>query len=126
MIVVVTVIALLAALAISAYNKIVNDAKIAKSKALMSTLATAKAMWIANPRTAVADVDTFNGGPDANFAMVAPYIRVNGAQPTDEGDLLTKSGMPSAGVAIKLGTVDDSSFGGQNQDQAPPVTGYGL
>jgi hypothetical protein len=57
--------------------------------------------------------------------MIAPYIRVNGVQPTDEADLLAKSGMPSS-VKVTLGTVDDSSFQGSNPDQAPKVTGYGL
>ena len=67
----------------------------------------------------------FNGGPDGNFSMIAPHIRVNGVQPTVEADLLTKSGMPST-VKVTLGTVDDSSFQGSNPDQAPAVTGYGL
>jgi hypothetical protein len=57
--------------------------------------------------------------------MIAPYIRVNGVQPTVEADFLAKSGMPST-VEVTLGTVDDSSFGGINPDQAPTVTGYGL
>jgi hypothetical protein len=57
--------------------------------------------------------------------MIAPYIRVNGVQPTDEADLLAKSGMPSS-VKVTLGTVDNRSFQGSNPDQAPTVTGYGL
>ena len=88
-------------------------------------LATAKASFVANPKTTAALISTFNDSPDANFAMIAPYIRVNGAQPTAEADLLAKSGMPST-VKVTLGTVDDSSFEGSNPDQAPTVTGYGL
>ena len=125
LIVVVTVIGFLAAIAVGAYNKVVNDAKVTKSLALVNTLQTAKASFVADPKTTPAMISSFNADPDGNFAMIAPYIRVNGVQPTVEADLLTKSGMPST-VNVTLGTVDDSSFGGSNPDQAPTVTGYGL
>jgi len=125
LIVVVTVIGLLAAIAVGAYNKVVNEAKVTKSLALVNTLATAKALFVADPKTTPALISTFNGGPDSNFAVIAPYIRVKGAQPTDEADLLAKSGMPSS-VKVTIGTVDDSSFQGSKPDQAPTVTGYGL
>ena len=125
LIVVVTVIGLLAALAVGAYNKVVNDAKVAKSLALVNTLSTAKALFVADAKTTPAQISAYNSAPDSNFTMIAPYIRVNGAQLNDEEDLLTSSGFPS-GVQITLGTVDDSSFGGTNKDQKPTVTGYGL
>ena len=51
LIVVVTVIGLLAAIAVSAYNKVVNDAKVTKSLAFVNTLATAKALFVADPKT---------------------------------------------------------------------------
>ena len=95
LIVVVTVIGLLVAIAVGAYNKVVNDAKVTKSLALVNTLQTAKALFVADPNTTPALISTFNGGPDGNFAMIAPYIRVNGVQPKDEADLLAKSGMHS-------------------------------
>jgi len=122
LIVVVTVIGLLAAAAVGAYNKVVNDAKVTKSLALVNTLATAKALFVADPKTTPVLISIFNGGPDSNFAMIAPYIRVNGVQPTDEADLLAKSGMPSS-VTVKLRTVDDRSFQSStpNPDQAPTV-----
>ena len=125
LIVVVTVISLLTAMAVGAYHKVVNDAKVTKSLALINTLATAKAAFVADPKTTAAQISAFNGDPDANFAMIAPYIRVNGVHPTVEADLLAKSGMPSR-VKVTLGTVDDSSFHGSNPDQAPTVSGYGL
>ena len=125
LIVVVTVIGLLAATAVGAYNKVVNDAKVTKSLAFVNTLATAKALFVADPKTTPVLISTFNSGPNGNFAMIAPYIRVKGVQPTDETDMLAESGMPSI-VKVTLGTVDDSSFGGSNPDQAPTVTGYGL
>jgi len=125
LVVVVTVIGLLAAIAVGAYNKVVNDAKVTKSLALVNTLATAKALFIGDPKTTPALISTFNTAPDSNFAMIAPYIRVNGVQPTDEADLLAKSGMPSS-VTVTIGHVDDSSFGGGHTDEAPTVTGYGL
>ena len=125
LIVVVTVIGLLAAIAVGAYNKVVNDAKVTKSLALVNTLQTAKALFVADPKTTPALISTFNSGPDGNFAMIAPYVRVNGVQPTVEADLLAKSGMPST-VKVTLGTVDDSSVQGSNPDRAPTVTGYGL
>jgi prepilin-type N-terminal cleavage/methylation domain-containing protein len=125
LIVVVTVIGLLVAIAVGAYNgaynKVVNDAKVTKSLALVNTLQTAKALFVADPKTAPALISTFNSGPDGNIGMIAPYTRVNGVRPTGEADLLAKSGMP-----LTLGTVDDSSFGGSNPDQAPTVSGYGL
>ena len=125
--VVVTVIGLLAVIAVGAYNKVVNDAKIAKSQALINTLSTAKSLFVADPNTTPTMINTFNGAPDTNFNLIAPYIRVNGAQPTDEPTLLTMSGMPGPGiVTITLGTVDDSSFSGGHIDQAPTVKGYGL
>ena len=125
LIVVVTVIGLLAATAVGAYNKVVNDAKVTKGLAFVNTLATAKALFVADPKTTPVLISTFNSGPNGNFAMIAPYIRVNGVQPKDEADLLAKSAMPSS-VKVTLGTVDDSSFQGSNSDQAPTVTGYEL
>ena len=125
LIVVVTVIGLLATIAVGAYNKVVNEAKVTKSLALVNTLATAKVSFVADPKTTAVLISRFNGSPDGNFAMIAPYTRVNGVQATVEADLLAKSGMPST-VNVTLGTVDDSSFGGSNPDQAPTVTGYGL
>jgi prepilin-type N-terminal cleavage/methylation domain-containing protein len=124
LIVVVTVIGLLATIAAGAYNKVVNEAKVTKSLALVNTLATAKASFVGDPKTTHALISTFNDGPDGNFAMIAPYISVNGVHPTAEADLLAKSGMPST-VKVTLGTVDDGSFQGGNPDQAPTVTGYG-
>ena len=126
LIVVVTVIGLLAAIAVGAYNKVVNDAKAAKSLALVNTLSSAKSLFVSDLSTTPAMIATFNGAPDNNFALIAPYIRVNGAQPTSEANLLQLSGFPSSGVVIILGTVDDSSFQGGHTDQAPTVTGYGL
>ena len=125
LVVVITVIGLLAVIAVGAYNKVVNDAKIAKSAALINTLATAKSLFVADPKTTPAMITQYNGAPDTNFALIAPYIRINGTQPTDEAALLSLSGMP-ASVQITLGTIDDSSFGGAHTDTAPTVTGYGL
>jgi prepilin-type N-terminal cleavage/methylation domain-containing protein len=121
LVVVVTVIGLLAALAVGAYNKVVNDAKTTKALALVNTLSTAKSMFVGDPRTTSGDITAFNTSQD--FTKIAPYIRVNGQQPTDEPNLLALSGMPST-VQITLGTVDDSSLGGKNTDVAPTVTGY--
>ena len=126
LIVVVTVIGLLAAIAVGACNKVVNDAKKTKSLALVSTLSTGKSLFVGDPRTTPAMISTFNGGPDANFAMISPYIRVNGAQPASEANLLQLSGLPSSGISITLGTVDDTSFGGSNTDEVPTVMGYGM
>jgi prepilin-type N-terminal cleavage/methylation domain-containing protein len=129
LIVVITVIGLLAAIAVGAYNKVVNDAKVAKSTALISTLATAKSLFVADPKTTPQMIQNFNGGPDTNFNLIAPYLRVNGYTPQSEQDLLNVSGFPqntTPPVAITLGTVDDSSFGGTTKDVAPTVTGYGL
>ena len=123
MIVVVTVVGFLAAVALGAHAKVANDAKIIKYRALISTLTIAKSAWLADPATTARDVQTFNAGPEANFAMIAPYIRVNGAQPSNEQHLLSLSALPNS-VRIRLGTVDDSSFGGQNSDQAPTVSGH--
>src|SRR5208283_4021577 len=60
LIVVVTVIGLLAAIAVGAYNKVVNDAKVTKSLAFVNTLATAKALFVADPKTTSALISTFN------------------------------------------------------------------
>ena len=126
LIVVITVIGLLAAIALGAYNKVINNAKVAKSLALVNTLSTGKSLFVGDPRTTPAMIGIFNGGPDGNFAMIAPYIRVNGAQPASEADLLKLSGFPSSGISITLGTVDDTSFGGSNTDEVPTVNGYGF
>jgi prepilin-type N-terminal cleavage/methylation domain-containing protein len=126
LLVVVTVIGLLATMAVGAYHKVVNDSKVAKSRALVNTLSTGKSLFVGDPQTTAAMIATFNGGPDRNFAMIAPYIRVNGSQPASEADLLKLSGLPSSGVNITLGTIDDSSFGGSNTDRAATVNGYGL
>jgi prepilin-type N-terminal cleavage/methylation domain-containing protein len=88
MIVVVTIIGLLAAVAVGAHTKVANDVKVTRYKALISTLTAAKSAWLANPATTAGDVQTFNADPEANFAMITPYIRVNGVQPMDEQNLL--------------------------------------
>jgi prepilin-type N-terminal cleavage/methylation domain-containing protein len=134
LIVVVTVIGLLAALAVGAYNKVVNDAKKAKQLALVNTLSTAKALFVADPATTKAEINSFNtnnGVPETQFALIANYVRINGAIPTSISSaptttsLLGLSGFPTDGsVAVALGTVDDSSFGGATLDTAPTVTGY--
>jgi Tfp pilus assembly protein PilE len=117
----VTIIGLLAALAVGAYNKVVNDAKTTKKTALINTLATAKALFVADPRTASADIAKFNtADPNTAFGLIAPYIRINGEQPADQADLLGKSAMPPT-VSITLGTVDD---GLGTKDTAPQVNGY--
>ena len=55
LVVVVTVIGLLAAMAVGAYNKVVNDAKTTKSLALVNTLSTAKSLFVGDPRTTAAN-----------------------------------------------------------------------
>ena len=129
LIVVVTVIGILAALAVGAYNKVVNDAKTAKALALVNTLSTAKSLFVADPQTALGDINNFNTTTgDAQFGLIAKYIRINGAIPvgvtTAGTGLLALSGLPTSGVTVTLGTVDDSSFGGKTQDSPPTVTGY--
>jgi prepilin-type N-terminal cleavage/methylation domain-containing protein len=121
LIVVVAIISMLSALAAGAYNKVVNDAKQANASSLVSTLATAKAAFVADPSTSPTEIQQFNSAPDANFALIAPYIRVNGVQPASEDDLRKLDGLP-ASTSIALGTVDDSGLGGSNADQAPAVT----
>ena len=55
LIVVVTVIGLLAVMAVGAYNKVVNDAKTTKSLALVNTLSTAKSLFVGDPSNDVAN-----------------------------------------------------------------------
>ncbi|HYY31255.1 MAG TPA: type II secretion system protein [Chthoniobacterales bacterium] len=125
LIIVVTLIILLTALAIAAYNKLVNDARVAKSASLVATLATAKSMFVADSKTTSAQIAAFNADPEGNFAMIAPYIRINGAAPRDMNDLLSLSGIPSSGVTVTIGAVDDGTSSGGSTGQAPTVTGYG-
>jgi prepilin-type N-terminal cleavage/methylation domain-containing protein len=123
LIVVVTVIGLLAAIAVGAYNSVVNQAKTTKSLALVNTLATAKSLFVADPATTEALIQNFNGSTgDTQFALIAKYIRVNGAIPTNTANLLQLSGFPPGVVTITLGTVDDSA--NNVTDSAPTVTGY--
>ena len=56
LIVVITVIGFLAAIAVGAYNKVVNDAKTTKSLALVNTLSTAKSLFVADPATTEANI----------------------------------------------------------------------
>jgi type II secretory pathway pseudopilin PulG len=126
LIVVVTLIILLAALAVTAYNKLVNDARVAKSANLVTTLATAKSMFVADKNTTPAEIAAFNAAPESNFATIAPYIRINGATPKDMNDLLSLCGIPSnSGITVTIGTVDDGSSGGGTTGTTPTVTGYG-
>jgi len=125
LIVVITVIGFLAAIAVGAYNKVVNDAKAAKSLALVNTLSTAKSLFVADPTTNEANIAAFNaatGTMETQFGMIAKYIRVNGAVPTDSANLLAISGFPPGIVTITLGTVDDATTG--VTDTPPTVTGY--
>jgi prepilin-type N-terminal cleavage/methylation domain-containing protein len=120
LIVVVTVISMLSSFALLAYNKVTNDTRLANANALASTLATAKTAFVADPSTSQAAIQQFNSAPDANFASIAPYLRVNGVQPASQEDLKRLEGFPSS-TSITLGTVDDSGFGSSNADQAPAV-----
>jgi prepilin-type N-terminal cleavage/methylation domain-containing protein len=124
LIVVITVIGFLAAIAVGAYNKVVNDAKTTKSLALVNTLSTAKSLFVADPATTEANIVTFNGGAASadEFNLIAKYIRVNGAIPTDVANLLQLSGFPPTGVTITLGSVDDTASG--TADSPPTVVGY--
>jgi prepilin-type N-terminal cleavage/methylation domain-containing protein len=124
LIVVITVIGFLAAIAVGAYNKVVNDAKATKSLALVNTLSTAKSLFVADPATTETDIQNFNTTTgDAQFALIAPYIRVNGAIPTNEANLLQISGFPANVTITTLGTVDDKGPP-VVVDSAPQVTGY--
>jgi Tfp pilus assembly protein PilE len=125
LIVVVTVVILLAAIAVTVYNKLVNDARVAKSAGLVTTLATAKSVFVADRNTTPAQIVAFNAAPESNFAIIAPYIRINGATPKDMNDLLSLCGIPSNGVTVTTGTVDDGSSGGGTIGTAPTVIGYG-
>ena len=133
LIVVVTVIGFLAAIAVGAYNKVVNDSKATKSTALVNTLSTAKSLFVADPATTEANIQAFNAGGgnagslDAQFPLISKYIRVNGAVPATAADLLTLSGFPkdangNSVVTITLGTVDDTA--NNVTDSAPTVNGY--
>jgi prepilin-type N-terminal cleavage/methylation domain-containing protein len=124
LIVVVTVIGLLAALAVGAYNTVVYQAKQAKSQALVNTLSTAKSLFVADPARVEADITAYNAGAvDAQFTAIAPYIRINGNIPGTIADLLSFSGMPST-VVIVLGTVDDPGATPVVHDSPPAVNGY--
>ena len=103
LIVVVTVIGLLAAIAVGAYNKVVNDAKAAKSLALVNTLSSAKSLFVSDLSTTSAMIATFNGAPDNNFALIAPYIRVNGAQPRVRSICCSYLGSPRLALSLYLG-----------------------
>jgi prepilin-type N-terminal cleavage/methylation domain-containing protein len=127
LIVVITVIGFLAAIAVGAYNKVVNDAKTTKSLALVNTLSTAKSLFVADPTTTEALIQNFNGAAgnlETQFGLIAKYIRVNGAVPTDSANLLQLSGFPAGVVTITLGTVDDATVQPPVVDTAPTVTGY--
>ena len=127
LIVVITVIGFLAAIAVGAYNKVVNDAKTTKSLALVNTLSTAKSLFVADPATTEPMIQGFNGATgDTQFNFIAKYIRINGAIPTDEASLQQLSGLPPApGVTFTLGTVDDANApGGPITDTPPVVNGY--
>jgi prepilin-type N-terminal cleavage/methylation domain-containing protein len=121
LIVVMTIISILSSLAAGAYNKVVNDAKLVNANALVSTLVSAKTAFVTDPSTSPTEIQQFNSDPDASFASIAPYIRVNGVQPASEDDLRKLDGLP-ASTSIALGTVDDSRLGGSNVDQTPAVT----
>jgi len=121
LIVVITVIGFLAAIAVGAYNKVVNDAKSTKSLALKNTLSTAKSLFVADPATTEANIQAFNAA-NGDFALISKYIRVNGATPTDIADLLLLSGFPPTGVTVTLGTVEDTA--NNTQDSPPEVKGY--
>jgi prepilin-type N-terminal cleavage/methylation domain-containing protein len=124
LIVVVTVIGFLAAIAVGAYNKVVNDAKATKSLALVNTLSTAKSLFVADPATNETLIQNFNTTTgDTQFALIAPYIRVNGAIPTSEANLLLISGFPAGVNITTLGTVDDKGPP-VVVDSPPQVTGY--
>jgi prepilin-type N-terminal cleavage/methylation domain-containing protein len=120
LIVVVTVISMLTSFALVAYNKLTNATRLVMANALVSTLANAKTAFVADPSTSPAAIQQFNSAPDASFASIAPYLRVNGVQPASQEDLKKLEGFPSS-TSIALGTIDDSGFGGSNADQAPAV-----
>ena len=122
LVVVVTVIGLLAVMAVGAYNKVVNDAKTTKSLALVNTLSTAKSLFVGDPeRRADDDNADLMAGPDTQFALIAPYIRINGAIPTSEADLLAISGFPATALPLRLGQWMIARLAVQIHDTAPTV-----
>jgi prepilin-type N-terminal cleavage/methylation domain-containing protein len=124
LVVVMTIIGLLASVAVGASSHVLRQVKVSKSLAMISMLATAKNMFAADPSTRPAQIQEFDASPDTSFVMIAPYIRISGAMPQSERDMLAMEGMPTTGVKISLGTIDDGT--NSNSDSAPTVTGYGL
>ena len=124
LIVVVTIVGLLASIAVGASSHVLRQAKVSKSLALISTLATAKSMFAGDPNTTPEQIEAFDASPDGSFASIAPYIRINGVRPESESHMLAMEGMPTNGVKISLGTIDDETD--SNSNSAPTVTGYGL
>jgi prepilin-type N-terminal cleavage/methylation domain-containing protein len=92
LIVVITIIPILMALALGAYHKVVNDTRLANANALVSMLTTAKTAFVADPSTSPAAIQQFTSDPDANFASIAPYLRVNDIQPASAESEKTKAG----------------------------------
>jgi len=60
---------------------LVNGAKAAKSRDVVSALEQAKSLFMLDPGTTAQDVSDFNADPDSNFDKIAPYLEVNGVQP---------------------------------------------
>ena len=69
LIVVITVIGFLAAIAVGAYNKVVNDAKTTKSLALVNTLSTAKSLFVADPATTEQNITNFNAARYRRYSV---------------------------------------------------------
>lgn len=96
MLIVVTIIAILVAIAVPALNTAKSDAEAAKRDTVLAQVATAKI------RYALAN-DVVGG--NATFSQIAPYLLVNGVQPSSVSDLLRGTGRGN----ITFGTYPDAT-----------------
>ena len=89
MLIVVAIIGILVSIAVPALNTAKADAQSAKQKSIQAAVATAKVRY-----AVVADVV----GANANFTEFAPYLLVNGSQPTEAS--LASSALNGAGSNV--------------------------
>jgi prepilin-type N-terminal cleavage/methylation domain-containing protein len=97
MLIVVAIIGILVGVGVPALRNARADAQARKAESVLANVATAKARYELDNN--LAGLTSFNSGDnDARFALIAPYLLVNGTQPTTIAQLVNGTGYTSVNI----------------------------
>jgi prepilin-type N-terminal cleavage/methylation domain-containing protein len=79
----IAIISIISALAVSRYSTVITDGKTAKQTTVINAMESSKDLYAADESRTIGEIQEFNQktAPD-RFAVVKPYLRLNGVEPT--------------------------------------------